>query len=49
MLNEINILRKNLNLNKLPDRYSCNVKCHFEANFILINYLFSLYGNTITD
>ena len=36
-----------LKLNKLPDRYSCNVGCHFEANFILINYLFSLYDNTI--
>ena len=49
MLNEINILRKNLKLNKLPDRYSCNVSCHFEANFILIVNLSSLYGNTIID
>ena len=36
MQNKINILRENLKLNKLPDRYSCNVRCHFEANFIHI-------------
>ena len=48
MLNKIN-RRKNLKLNKLSDRYSCNVGCHFEANFILIENPFSLYGNTIID
>ena len=47
MLNKINILEKNLKLNKLSDRYSRNVRCHFEENFILINYLSLLYGNTI--
>ena len=45
----MNNLRKNPKLNKLPDRYSCNVKCHFEANFIHIINPSSLYGNTITD
>ena len=49
MLNKINILRKNFKLNKLPDQYSWNVKCQFEANFILIRNPSSLYGNTITD
>ena len=49
MLNEINILRKNLKLNKLPDRYSCNVECDFEANFILIKNPFSFYGNIIIE
>ena len=49
MLNNINILRKNLKLNKLPDRYSCNVTCHLEPNLILIKNPLSLYGNTIID
>ena len=49
MLNKINILRKKLKLNKLPDRYSCNVSCHFETNFILLVNPSSLYGNTILD
>ena len=49
MLNKINIRRKNLKLNKLPDRYSCNVGCHFQENFILIKNMSSLYGNTIVD
>ena len=49
MLKKINILRKNLKLNKLSDRYSCNVRFHFEANFILIKNLSSLYGNSIID
>ena len=38
-----------LKLNKFPDRYSCNVGCHFKAYFILIKNASSLYGNTMID
>ena len=38
-----------LKLNKLPDRYSCNVRYHFEENFILIINPLSLYSNIIID